>query len=156
MVNIWAIINLLWGMPVLVLRLNTAELLGVTAYALAFALLESLTALLFLLLLGLLLPPGVLSRRFASRGAALLLLGSAWLMGYKYRGSIFPAWNAAWISLWAISFLVVSSLVLLGLHKSDLAEPAMESALDRIAVLSTLYLILDLLGVVTVIVRNVA
>jgi hypothetical protein len=152
-IHVWAILNLLDALPAWVLRLTAYELAGVIAYPLFFALLESLFVWGVLILAAVLLPQRWLRQRFVSRGMALLLVTAAWSIAihFKYESLI---QNLGYLPVWLGAYLASTvAIVFLAGHYQKV-ENILRAILQRIEVLSFLYIFIDILGLFVIISRS--
>lgn len=160
-VHVWALLNLFRKAPAYVLRLGVREIVGVSAYTLAFALLESLILLLFLILLSAILPGKYFRDRFVPQGAILVFLISTWLIPMHYLRPILASLNIdpkqylTLIFLWVISFVILLSALSYLIRRSSAIETVIFRFVDRLIVLAGLYLLLDVVSVFIIVVRNV-
>lgn len=146
--------NLLQFLPAWVLRLSVWDLLGVVAYTQAFALLESLLLWLVVMLVGIVLPAKLVANRFLVLGSALFFLHSIWVIIIQY---IYDALRSGGLiqflllgSVYAFSVAVTFFLV----TRSDKLAASIRALIERLAVLSFIYIFVDLLSVFVVILRN--
>jgi len=72
-IHVWAYINLFNDMPAMVLEMGVWRILGVTAYVLVFALLESLLVFGLILLVSFILPERLFGVKFVHVGAIFIL-----------------------------------------------------------------------------------
>lgn len=154
LIHVWAILNILVVLPAWALRLGLIELLGVTAYPLAFALMESLLSWLVLVGLSVLLPRRVMREEFVAQSATfftVLAVISAMLhispeMLFTYR---------------LFALVAVLLAFILALYMSYLAgrwqkyATFTRSLLTRVSILSWIYIFLDLLAVAIILIRNI-
>lgn len=155
LIHVWAILNILVVLPSWALRLGLFELLGVTAYPLAFALLESILVWLSLVFLSVLLPRVLLRADFVSQSAtffSILAVVSALLHFYPelvftYRLYVLVALVMIFTSAIYLSFLA---------GRAQKYREFSRSVLSRVSVLSWVYLCLDLLGIATILIRNLS
>lgn len=154
-VHVWTIINVLREVPAWVLRLSAWELVGVISYALVVALLESVLFLLGLVLLGVLLPPSVLGDGFVAQDSMVVLLTTLWAIVAHYNDDVIRLWGLRQFALGGIAYLL--SLVLgYGLvRRFQALKRAFNSVVERLSLLSWVYLFADLTALVVVFVRNV-
>lgn len=154
-VHVWAIINLFREIPAWMLRLSLWELTGVIAYTLVFALVESVILLFALLVLSALLPARFLRDRFVSLGTGIVFLTSIWAVVAHY--------NDEAIRLWGLGrFLIAAALYLLSIvgvsvliaHFQRIGV-VMVSFAERLAIVSFVYISIDVLAVMVIIARNV-
>lgn len=161
-IHIWALLSLFQKIPVYLLRLSTSELIGIVAYTLSYALLESLLLVIFLILLSMALPERSFRSRFVTQGTVLIAVISLWLIPVHYQGSILLALEAnlmqymALIFIWTVSFVTLVALLSSMLRRHRWFERSISHFVDRVTVLAVLYVFLDLLSVGILLVRNIA
>ncbi|NLE44267.1 MAG: hypothetical protein GX620_06065 [Chloroflexi bacterium] len=152
-VHTWSIVNVLRETPALILRLSLWELLGVFAYTLAFALFESLLLPVALVILSMLLPASWFRTRFAAHGAAVVLVTAAWAVVAHYSP------DASILSGHALGIVLCTLSVALPLafiHLKPAVARVARSLAERATVLTWPYLLLDILGILIVLGRNLA
>ncbi|MFL7892654.1 MAG: hypothetical protein ACK2UM_05020 [Anaerolineales bacterium] len=136
-IHIWTTIVFLYNFPSLILKANLWQILGVLAYALVFALFESLLLFGFLVLLAAMLPRKAFLQRFVPMGTllALVITGLALLVNTQFMRENPWGW------------LPVLAGIVFGLLAS-LHQPADGSFLSRLAerftLIASLYILLDL------------
>lgn len=136
-IHIWTTIVFLYNFPSLILKANLWQILGVLAYALVFALFESLLLFGFLVLLAAMLPRKAFLQRFVPMGTllALVISGLALLVNTQFMRENPWGW------------LPVLAGIVFGLLAS-LHQPADGSFLSRLAerftLIASLYILLDL------------
>jgi hypothetical protein len=157
-VHVWAILTLFKWSSSLTLSLSVLEIVSVTAYVLVFALLESLVIFIPLFLLAYLFFSGVTGAHPISNGAAIILpvsISAAAIHLYRFleiKAVDFPQWA----SLWAAGALAAVAFFIYWLRNNDKVDRALRSLVDRLAVLSLIYLLLDLISGFVVLLRNLA
>jgi hypothetical protein len=155
-VHIWAILNLLRELPAWLLRLSAWELIGVVAYALAFAFIESLLFFLVLVLLAAVLPPKLFRDRLVATGTMIVTVTSVWAAAAHYNSEAIRLWGlrnfGLWGGLYAASILGGWILV----YRAERVEGTLVAVADRLAVLAGLYCVVDVAAIAIVFVRNVA
>jgi hypothetical protein len=157
-IHAWAILDFLKRVPELALRMAAPEVAGVAAYVLAFALLESLLAFGVLLAASRLLPARFFARHLVPVGSVVVLLAAAAAAMIHYYGVLevpgigFGAWTALWVI--GAAGLAVAARRLIG--KSERLEKAGLAVAERLAVLSAVYLVIDVGGVFLIAFRNLA
>jgi hypothetical protein len=153
-VHVWAIINILIILPAWILRLSTWELAGGISYPLVAALLESGVLWIGLVILGFILPKKWLAEKFVALSSILVWLLAAWAALVQYIFSSILQWGPEQmlpgLLLVIISFGVVYWLV----RRSGRFEGWIKKLAQSLAVLTYIYMIFDLLGLVVVILRN--
>ncbi|MBN2550450.1 MAG: hypothetical protein JXB15_14900 [Anaerolineales bacterium] len=153
-IHLWSFVNLFEALPAWVLHMNIYELAGVIGYVLVFALLESLVVWGVLVLLAAMLPAGWLRTHFLAQGIGLMLVASLFsaLVHYNY------AWLIQHINLapiWLAVFLALAVGVWYLAGRFTGIERMLRAILQRIEILSWIYIVFDLLGLVVIIVRNI-
>ncbi len=157
-VFLWAFINIFYGMPSFVLRLTVPEIIGASAYFLAFALLESIlyfgVLLLILSLIALLLPRRWFGDHFIAFGGWLALLiaaiamlmqvGSDWLTALSARRSLFY-----------LGLTVVTGLgYLFAVFRFSRFESFIRAVFQRLSMLAMLYAFFGVASLLIIIFRN--
>jgi hypothetical protein len=149
-------------------RTNAWDAVGVTSYGLVFAFVESLVLFAVMALLGYLVPVRWDVDRRVALLTVLTLVASlwavleqlyflldtglpGWLMGFLVHSG-HPA-RVFYILLFGLVGLTVAVPALLVL-RSDRVYTTVRALIDRLAVLTMFYLVLDVIGLVIVIVRN--
>jgi hypothetical protein len=168
-VHLWAIILILRDIPWMTQRTNLWDAIGVGAYGLVFAFVESLIVFGIFTLLGFLTPRQWAADKRIAFLSLLVLLLSAWGM----ISQLFFLWNisipAAAVQSLAqsghplrIMYAVSLAVVLPGIGvpvylfiRSDKFVRFLQDLIERFSLLTWFYLTLDLLGLVIVILRNI-
>jgi hypothetical protein len=155
-IHIWAILVFLRRMPTMLTQLKATEIIGVAAYVLAFALLESLFLFgvlsladhfLFRKLLNSTpLPVGTIFVFLASATAAVIHLHKDW--------DIQIVTFSQWSKIWGALGLVSIGLLLGWLKRNPGLKRIIFEGVDRLSLLSMLYLGFDLAGVIVIVLRN--
>jgi len=155
-VHIWLFYIILNQLPSWILRMSAFDVAGMISYSLAFALFESLLIAGGLALLALFLPRGMISDRFASWGSALVLVGSIWTAVAQNKYEFIYTWGfrhlLPWLALCALSIVLVWLLLL----RFPRLEKLFLGLMERIQVLVAIYFAFDLIGIIIVLVRNIA
>ena len=155
-VHIWAIVNLLHTFPSLLLEMNTLELVSILAYVLTFALFESLFVFALLFLVTWFFPRKISTSTLLAVSAILVLFGSTGVTLVHLYGiwkiTVFKF--ESWVILWAAIGMVAASLGIFLVARKPKIEKSILSIVERLSMLSILYVSLDLVGVVIVVIRN--
>jgi hypothetical protein len=154
-VHVWTIINVLREVPAWVLRLSAWELFGVVSYALLVALLEGLLLSVGLVALGTLLPRSLLGDGFVAQATMVVLLTSIWAVVAHRNTEVIRLWG---LRQFALAGMVYSISIGLGyglIRCFERLRSVLNSIVERLSVLSFVYVFADLLAVAVVIVRNV-
>ena len=156
-IHVWAYIDLMNVMPSMFLQMSDWRMLGVISYVLDFALLESIFIFVILFLASLLAPGGLFDLKIvhidalfvfaASISAIFIHLYHQW--DIKWMG--FTNWVVTWILIGLLLFI----LAIIGFRRMPRMQRLFQAGIDRLAVLSTVYISLDLLGVFVILARNV-
>jgi hypothetical protein len=158
-VHIWAIVVTLKRFPPYLLHLKISEFLGIVAYTLVSTLLECILITILLITIGVGLPQRFFKEKIASLAAALTPI--ALVIAYSVQIQDFDAsfqfltympfkeWGMTWV-FGMIPILIISYFV----GKYQKFSELLSKYVDRITVLSLVYIFCDLIAVVIVICRN--
>ena len=167
-IHVWAIVMILMDFGWIGERTNYWDAIGVGAYGLMFALIESLLVFGVVLLVGLVLPRRWPDYQRISLLGILTLMLTFWAM----LGQLFFLWEVSMPSfvmrflagdahplrwLYVIFFVLVSITIappVLLLFRSEKIQKGFLSVVERVSTLMGLYLFLDVAGIVIVIIRN--
>lgn len=161
-IHVWALLSLFQKVPVYLLRLGISDLIGIVAYTLTYALIESFLLTTFLVVLSMVLPARYFRSRFVTQATILVCVISLWLVPVHYQGSILLALDAtvglymALILVWIVSFVSILALTSGLLRRYQSFERSILNFVDRVTVLAVVYIMLDLLSVGILLVRNIA
>jgi len=139
-VHVWSIVN--W-------------LRDVEAWLLRFDVWETVVAVLFFLLLGVILPRSFFIDHFASQSAVTMLVATAWIAYFHLNFHIVTPlrWTSLLIWFLSLGFAILAANI--ALLRSKRLEAAVAEIVDRFTVLALIYVALDLVGVAIVLVRNI-
>jgi hypothetical protein len=155
-IYVWAIIRLLNEIPAAILRFSIEELVGVIAYTLAFALLESLLVSAALVLLAAILPRKLFLQHFVPIATVLIFISAVWFILLHQYDQTISQWGGRqflpWLLLVAGSVLIPYLLV----QKSEKIRKIIVVFIARLSVLSYLYYFLSIVGIFIVMVRNIS
>ena len=167
LIHVWTLMLFFWDFSWIEERSGTWNAIGVGAYALVIALVESVFVLLVSLLLGLLIPKVWSPKERASAMALIILLVSVWaILGQLY---FISAPNLTWLILTLASFsrpLILLYLVLGGIVGISLLIPiwfalssekfrkGLDAVVERVSFLTILYLVFDVIAIIIVAWRN--
>lgn len=140
--------------PAWVLRMNLAQLSGSMAYMLVFALVESLLVWGLLALLAVLLPKAWLWRNFLAQGMSLALVTAIFSMVVHFNYE-FLVTNRGYLLALAAAYLPCAALSLFIAGRYPKIAVALRTILDRLTVLTGLYIFFDLVSLVVIIIRNI-
>jgi hypothetical protein len=158
-VTFWSVLNFSRELPSYLMRMKIWEIVGVFAYTQVFAFLESSLLLLSLIIIAELLPYPLFLKHFTTQAALISILATLWIIPLHYKTqilTIFPKFENSWASgIWLGIFvaLVVGLSFLLSRYKR--LERAFDTFIDKLTVVSSLYLIVDISSLLIVLIRNV-
>ena len=152
--HVWAIINILAILPAWLLRLSLWELAGVISYPLVDALLES--AILWIVAVGLsfVLPRKWWADKFVALSSALAWLLAAWAVLAQFIYDRILLWGPGQIIPGLLLVVFSFGLVYWLVQRYGRLEGWIKGLAQRLVVLTYLYIVFDLLGLVVVILRN--
>ena len=154
-INVWAIINILRAVPSWILSRTIWEMIGIISYPLAFALIESLIFLVGLIFLAVILPKRVMREKFVGTSSLSALIATLGMVIAHLYGKELGIWSVrdfGWYLLILLGVVIVS-WILVSVVKQ--LNDRVEDIAGRLTPLSTLYLVLDVAGLMIVIARNV-
>jgi hypothetical protein len=168
LIHVWAILLIFQDLSWLAERTNMWDAIGVGAYGLVVALMESVFLFLVAFILGFLVSTKWDPIKRISLMGTLVIIVSIWaILGQL---SFMLGWSlpAAWIQtlahtahplriLYLIAMTLVGLTVLLPVYaqlKSDKLSQMTYEFFDRLAMLVVLYLVLDFASIVIIIIRN--
>ena len=165
--HVWALILFFWDFSWIEERAGTWNAIGVGAYALVIALVESVFVLLVALLLGFLIPKVWSPKVRASTMALIIMLVSVWaILGQLY---FIYAPNLTWLILTLKPLsrsLYMLYLVLVGIIVISFVIPiwfalssqkfrkGLDAVVGRVSFLTIFYLVFDVIAIIIVAWRN--
>jgi hypothetical protein len=135
--------------------LSIWEILSIFAYTQMFALLESLSVLLLLIVLAVILPPHFFRNSFVAQGSTLLFVSAFWIILFQSIWFSVVEWAASKLLLWLVLSLLTILISCFLVHRTERLKRLLCALADRISVFLYLYVPLGILGLVAVIARNV-
>lgn len=138
-IHIWITIVFLYNFPSLLLKANTWQIIGVLAYALVFALIESLLLFGFLVLLAGVLPRSFFRERFVYLGTLLALVIAVFALLINTQFMQESSW--AWIPV-----IGVVGAGLFATFRRPVDDSRRTALAERFTPIATLYFILDVLA----------
>jgi hypothetical protein len=166
--HFWTLILAFRDLSWLIERSNLWDAIGVASYGMIFAFVESVLVFLVAIILGFLISKHWHQQRIALL-STLVLITALWSMACQLHallGMSYPIWFLNFLAqqehpvrvLYVIGLLLVSFTVLLPTYlilKSNKALRFVWELIERVALLATLYLLFDIVGLVIVIIRNI-
>ena len=156
-VHLWSILNFLYEVPAMLVRMNTSDLLTIFTYTQVFALVESFILFLILVSLGIFLPPRLLKDRPISQGALIIFLVSCWAVLIHLHGylRIKIIDYLSWVALWTIFIGFYLVITYRWLTRFKKLVDWIEAISERIIVLTTIYIFIDMTLIVLAIGRSI-
>lgn len=159
-VNFWALVIFLQELPAYILRMNAWDITGILAYVLTIALADSLILLFFAMVIMLLLPVSFRKHHYTTAGTLIAYLTIFWLVLIQYQDTIgarLPIVQQRWfIWVWLAALLTGISAAAYLLSRSEKLDLWVRAFVDRLSLLSTVYLFLNLAGLLVVLGRNLS
>lgn len=155
-IHVWSIVIFFKRMPELTLRMTLPDIMGVAAYVQTFALLESLLAFAVLFVISLLLPARFVSGRLVPMGTVLILLTTIAAVLVHLYGvlKIDGIEFGPWVASWSMGAVVLSGWSARWIDRNETVCRTVTSVAERLAVLSMLYLVVDVCGAFLIVFRN--
>lgn len=168
-IHVWTILMAFRDFSWVAERTNTWDAVGLLSYAMVFAFFETFGMFLILVLTGLFMPKGWSAEKRLGLLGVLYLILAVWailIQSYSLNGYPLPGWVAKFLVesghplrlMWGGMFLVTALTVtvpVILLVRSEKAQRASIEIFDRLAILSSLYLLFDVVGAVVLVVRNI-
>jgi hypothetical protein len=150
LIHIWAIINMFHDVPAMLLYMTRNEFIGSLAYNMLFALIETIIVFLIMVALGLILPGRWTRSNFFPVSCYILVELTIMITLFKILG--FRPYSRVLLGSICIFILILTALVVPKYPKmSEIAR----SISTHLSPLIAVYILIDLIGVVVVITRNV-
>ena len=158
--HVWAILMFLYELPSFMRRLDAWDILSIFAYTQAFALFESAVVWAAVVFTCLALPKNLFRVKFVPVGALFLLLSFLWIAPVHFQVTILDRleWNMSAYNMvvlvWVIFYFVIVGGSIWMAFRSARFESLVNSLVERLTVLSVLYVVVDVIGILIVIGRN--
>ena len=167
-IHLWSLLMIFRDLEFVSERTEMWDAVGYAGYALMLALVESMLVALIIWGLSFVLPKKwTTSRTFTVIASLYLILAGASIADmafhafnevriskqYLYGLATYPTLTYALI---AGAIVVASVIVVILIHKSEKFEKAVSEIYERFTLLSYFYLVMDVIGIIIVIVRNVS
>ena len=149
-IAVWSWIIFLYNLPSLLLSMRLSQIIAVFAYLQVVALLES--GLLFFIILALvvLLPIRLYRNYFISQTGLIVLALSGWAVGLHYKSEQIAMGTANsegnWLTIWSIAWLVAFFGSAISLRYFPRLEKLFSAFIDRLSVVSGVYVIIALIS----------
>jgi hypothetical protein len=155
-VHIWAIIIFFRRLDSFTIFMNVAQMISIASYVLVYALLESLFIFALLFASSLLLPSRVGPESKLALGTTIALVASAAAVLIH----LDAIWKVTWLNqrqwtwLWAGVSLLLIALISLAVFKNERLESWFNALVERLSLLSMVYLAADILGLMVILYRQ--
>ncbi|MEJ2606932.1 MAG: hypothetical protein P8Z41_09685 [Anaerolineales bacterium] len=149
-IHVWSIVSMLHAVPSLVLSMTPNEILGSWAYNMTFTLLETTIVLLFVLVVGIALSIRVDTTTFITLSS--FLLTEIALMRFLFVALV-DVFSSVRILIPACLFILILTVIFV--PKNRKWNDITHAIATRFAVLTYIYIFIDVVGVIIVIVRLV-
>lgn len=154
-IHLWTFYNVFHEVPAWVIRMSLWEVIGVISYVLLFALIDSLLLAAGLTAVAVVLPNGWFRDHFMAQGSVAALLISAFAVFFHLWGDALDIWSFKRLLFWGGIAGLTVVLLSFAVNRIPKVSGYIRGAVERIAVVSAIYLFLDFSSVVIVLVRNI-
>ncbi len=156
-IHIWSYLNILNETAAQTISLSMLDLAGTIAYTLTFTLVE--TGLIFICFLGIFT---LLSTKFLRRDLVILTTLWLWTTAFwlalfhyqNYKNRVVEEVEPTFLILWIISYLLMLGLANYSFRKWAIVRQYIERLLEKLTVLTFIYLFVDLISIIIVFSRN--
>ena len=149
----WSIRGYIFKLPSLLLQFDLLDLVGVFAYMMSIALVESLIVELLLICAAAILPLYWFREGFGYKASVVVFVTAAWIIHFedimKYE---FPAWSIVIYNIGGLLAILV--ILILLFHRVKLLQRIMEDFVDRLQVFLYIYPFIGVLSLFIVVLRN--
>jgi hypothetical protein len=153
-VHVWSIFNLFYVLPAWMLKMDYIELFGAISYTFLFALFESTVITIFVFLFVQFILNKIFPDKYLTFGILVIWLLSILAVGAHY-SHVVNLWGFLNIGLLGLlSFVFIILLVSFLLKKYSKVENIIFFAIDRLAILISIYLIIDVMSLINIVFRN--
>jgi hypothetical protein len=151
---IWSIYHVLEQLPSWLLRLNTWDLIGAVAYTQAFALVESMITCFLLVIPTMILPGRFFRNKFPSIATAVISLTSLWFILAHNNDQTIRLWGAKQFLIWGVVYAITVVASIFLVYKFEILHRIIDAILQRLSMLSSIYVFIGVVSFIVVIVRN--
>jgi hypothetical protein len=136
--------------------LSSWTITGVSAYMLAFALIESAVIFLALVLVGAILPAQLFRNKIVALGSVIVFITSGWAIAAHYNNEVIRSSDFQELSRWLLLYLASILVPYLLIQRFKRLEVFVSAFADRLTVLLLFYVPFGVLGMIIVLIRNVS
>lgn len=161
-IHTWAVLIFFHALPAYLLRMSIGSALSILAYVLSLALIESLLITGLLVFVCLALPEKFFKRYCVPQGAWVFWIIFSWGILAQFQNELLGwlNWNftiyQVIITIWVISFVGVLFGGSLLLRRQPRFGASLQTIADKFSLLAGVYLALDLVSLLTVLIRNLS
>jgi hypothetical protein len=152
---VWSIYHVFKEVPAWLIRLSTWDLIGAVAYTQAFALVESLIVFILLTILAALLPASILRSHFSSLSLTIILVTSVWFILAHFNAETIRLWGGKQFLIWGMLYTLSLAVAIFLVYQLKFLQRVIDAALQRLSVLSYIYVFIGIVSLIIVIVRNI-
>lgn len=147
LVYIWSLMAFLFELPALIMRGSLDEIIGTASYILAFALIESFSLFLLLLIIAVILPPKWMRDHWSASGSLSAIIVVFWAITIQVQGPIIRNWYLPQLFV----LLITANLFT---YKFQKLCAVIEHTASRIQVLTNIYIATSIIGIILLVFRN--
>lgn len=129
-------------------------MIGVMAYPLSFALLESILVLAGLLIVAVFLPSKLYRNWFVSQSTVIIFLVSVWAVFLQIYGQDWGMWSYRGLLIGLLPLVMMIILLAILNARFNKLQKTIEALAERMVVLGFLYVIIDIVFLLVLIIRN--
>jgi hypothetical protein len=148
-IHVWSMILELQEIPSMLLQMSVNEIIGSLAYNMLFTLVESLIIYAIVLAIGLLLPRRWIHTIYVPIGSVVLTELSLFMMLFQWFD--LQSYSRKYLLVLSLPILLLSILVVPRIPKLNQIT---HSIANRLTVLTTVYILFDVAGMIIVVTRN--
>lgn len=153
-VHLWTFYNIFNEVPAWVIRMNLWEVISVVSYVLVFALIDSLMLIGGLILLAALLPSNWFKDHFIAQGSISAFLIASFAAFFHLWGDVLNIWSFKRLLFWGGIVALTVTLVSFIVNQFPRISSAIQQVVERLAIVSAIYFIFDIISVIIVLTRN--
>ncbi|MGD8455752.1 MAG: hypothetical protein PVF83_05140 [Anaerolineales bacterium] len=149
-VNIWAVVNVLYFVPSWILYRDLWDFFGAISYILFFSLIEIFVLFVLLMLGGYLTPKRWLKDNLIPFSTIIVVEATAVAIGLHY----FPKlhWQKKLLALALVVFFLIAAYLV---DRFSAVKKGINAVVDRISILSFIYLVFNFLALFIIIIRKI-
>lgn len=149
-IHVWSIVNMLRAVPSLILSMSTSEIIGSWAYNMTFTLFETIVILLFVLAIGMAFSIRISTTTYVTLSSFLLTEIALMRLLFEALTGVF-----SYMDILIAACLIIFILTVILVPKNPKWKDITHSVATRFAVLTYIYIFIDVIGAIIVVVRLV-